>query len=122
MVVCQGDIYWIDLGTPVGSAPGYLHPYIVIQNDDFNNSGINTVVVCAVTSNPKRALAPGNVLLTRGEGNLPKESVVNVSQIYTVDRSQLCEKVGMLSPGRVRQILDGVNLLLEPYGFDNWSS
>ena len=72
-------------------------------------------VVCALMSNLKRASAPGNVLLDVGEANLPKQSVVNISQIFTVDKSQLGEKIGMLSTRRVRQILDGVQLLLDPY-------
>jgi len=114
MVVQQGEIYWVDLGDPIGSAPGYRHPHVVIQNNDFNNSRIRTVVVCALTSNLKRAQAPGNVLLDQGEANLSKPSVVNISQIFTVDRSQLDEKIGTLSPQRVRQILDGLYLLLEP--------
>ncbi len=72
------------------------------------------MVVCAPTSNLKRAQAPGNVLLDQGEANLSKPSVVNISQVFTVDRSQLDEKIGTLSPQRVRQILDGLYLLLEP--------
>jgi mRNA interferase MazF len=79
MVVHQGDIYWIDLGEPAGSEPGYSHPHVVVQNNVFNRSRINTVVVCALTSNLKRAAAPGNVLLGAGEANLPKQSVVVVS-------------------------------------------
>ena len=114
MVVNQGDIFWIDLGEPSGSGPGYLHPYVVIQNNLFNQSWINTIVVCVITSNLKRAEAPGNVLLEKGEGNLPKQSVVNVSQIFTVDKRDLLDKVGTLSLRRVREILDGVWLLVEP--------
>lgn len=113
-MIRQGDIYWVDLGTPTGSAPGYRHPCVVIQNDLFNRSRIHTVVVCALTSNLKRAQAPGNVLLNVGEANLPKRSVVNVSQILTVDKSQLGERIGRLSAQRVRQILDGIRLVLEP--------
>ena len=114
MVIRQGDVFWIDLGDPSGSAPGYRHPHVVIQNNLFNRSRINTVVVCVITSNLKRAAAPGNVLLEKGEANLPKRSVVNVSQIFTVDKADLVEKIGPLSPQRVRQILDGVRLLTEP--------
>ncbi len=114
MVVRQGDVYWVDLGEPRGSAPGYLHPYVVIQNDLFNRSRINTVVVCLITSNLKRASAPGNVLLEDGEANLSKPSVVSVSQIFTVDRMDLVEKIGALASERVRLILDGVRLLMEP--------
>lgn len=120
MVIQQGDIYWVDLGDPVGSAPGFLHPHVVIQNNEFNRSKVSTVVVCALTSNLKRASAPGNVLLEPGEANLPKQSVVNISQVFTVDKRQLGEKIGTLSARRVRQILDGLQLLLEPYEFDEW--
>jgi mRNA interferase MazF len=116
MVINQGDLFWLDLGEPSGSGPGYLRPYVVIQNDLFNQSRIHTVVVCVITSNLGRADAPGNVLLDNGEGNLPKQSVVNVSQIYTVDKEELIEKIGTLSPARVRQILDGVRLVSEPRG------
>ena len=114
MVIEQGDVFWIDLGDPTGSAPGYRHPHAVVQNNVFNCSRINTVVVCVITSNLKRAEAPGNVLLGKGEANLPKPSVVNVSQLFTVDRADLVDKIGSLSPERVRQILEGVRLLTEP--------
>ena len=114
MVIHQGDVFWVDLGEPRGSAPGYRHPHMVIQNNLFNRSRINTVVVCVITSNLRRASAPGNVLLEEGEANLPKRSVVNVSQIFTVDKADLVEKIGTLSPERVRQVLDGVRLLTEP--------
>ncbi|MBT9170771.1 MAG: Endoribonuclease MazF6 [Actinobacteria bacterium] len=114
MVINQGDIFWIELGESSGSEPGYMHPHVVVQNNLFNQSRINTLVVCALTSNLKRAEAPGNVLLAPGEANLPKQSVVNVSQIYTVDKRDLVEKIGTLSSKRVREILDGIQLLLEP--------
>src|SRR3972149_4885617 len=114
MVINQGDIYWIDLDEPSGSEPGYSHPHVVVQNNVFNASKISTVVVCALTSNIKRAQAPGNVLLEQGEGDLPKQSVVLVSQIFTVDKSQLGELIGKLSEHRVGQILEGIYLLTEP--------
>jgi mRNA interferase MazF len=114
VVIRQGDVFWIDLGEPSGSRPGYRHPHVVVQNNVFNHSRINTTVVCALTSNLRRAAAPGNVLLKKGEANLPKQSVVNISQIFTVDKSELVEKIGELSQDRVRQILDGIRLLLEP--------
>ena len=114
MVINQGDIFWIELDKPLGSEPGYLHPNVVVQNNIFNNSRINTVVVCALTSNLKRAEAPGNVLLDKGEANLPKKSVVNISQITTVDKRQLIERIGTLSNKRIREILDGIHLLLGP--------
>ena len=114
MVINQGDVFWVELGEPSGSEPGYRHPHVVIQNNVFNQSRINTVVVCVLTSNLKRAEAPGNILLEKGEANLPKQSVVNISQIFTVDKQDLVEKIGMLSRKRVRQILDGIDLLLQP--------
>jgi mRNA interferase MazF len=114
MVISQGDIYWVDLDEPSGSEPGFKHPHVVIQNNVFNVSKINTVLACALTSNMKRAQAPGNVLLEQNEANLPKQSVVLVSQVFTVDKSQLREFIGRLSEHRVRQILDGIALLTEP--------
>jgi mRNA interferase MazF len=114
MVINQGDIYWIDFEEPSRSEPGYRHPHVVVQNNLFNRSEIKTVVVCALTSNLKRASAPGNVLLDKKETNLPKDSVVNVSQIFTVDKSQLDEYVGTLSTKRVREILNGIKLVLDP--------
>ena len=114
MVINQGDIYWVELDEPTGSEPGYSHPHVIVQNNVFNASKINTVIVCALTSNTKRAQAPGNVLLEQGEGDLPKQSVVLVSQVFTVDKSQLGEFIGKVSVHRVRQILDGINLLTEP--------
>jgi mRNA interferase MazF len=114
MVINQGDVFWVDLGEPLGSGLGYRHPHVVVQNNLFNLSRINTVVVCVITSNLKRAKAPGNVLLEKEEANLPKQSVVNVSQIFTVDKRDLVEKIGTLSRQRVRQILDGIRLLIEP--------
>jgi len=114
MVISQGDVFWIDVGEPSRSEPGYRHPHVVIQNNVVNRSRINTVVVCVLTSNLRRAEAPGNVLLETGEANLPKQSVVNVSQIFTVDKRDLDEKIGTLSRRRVRQILDGIHLIIEP--------
>jgi mRNA interferase MazF len=114
MVIEQGEIYWVDLGHPSGSEPGYRHPHVVIQNNLFNTSKINTVVICALTSNAKRAQAPGNVLLKKGEANLPKKSVVNISQIYTVNKSDLVEKIGKVSASRRNEILEGIKVLTEP--------
>jgi mRNA interferase MazF len=110
----QGEIYWIDLGTPQASKPGFLRPAVIIQNDGINRSRLPTTVICTLSSNLERAKAPGNVLLDPGEGHLPRQSVVMVSQIFTVDESQLEEQIGALSPKRLRQVLDGVRLLIEP--------
>ncbi len=118
MVINQGDVFWIEFDEPSGSEPGYRHPHVVIQNNLFNRSRINTVVVCALTSNRKRAKAPGNVTLNKGEANLPKKSVVNISQIFTVNKSDLSEKIGTLSKIRISLILQGIRLLTEPREVD----
>ena len=114
MVIRQGDVYWVDLDEPAGSEPGYRHPHVVIQNDLFNASQISTVIVCALTSNLRRAASPGNVLLEKGEANLPKQSVVNVTQLLTVDKEMLVEWIGRLSDQRIQQILAGLRLVTEP--------
>ncbi len=114
MVINQGDVFGVELDEPSGSSPGYRHPHVVIQNNLFNHSQINTTVVCVLTSNLKRAGVPGNVALEKGEANLPRASVAVVSQIVTVDKAQLQEYIGTLAPRRVRQILDGLHLITEP--------
>ena len=114
MVINQGDIYWIELDEPAGSEPGFRHPHVIVQNNLFNRSAINTILICPLTTNLKRASAPGNVLLDKKESSLPKQSVVNVSQLFTVDKSQLDEYVGSLSPKRMGEILKGIYLVLEP--------
>ena len=114
MEIKQGDLFWVDLGFPRNSEPGYRHPHVVIQNNLFNQSKINTVVVCALTTNLKRAKAPGNVLLRKGEGNLKKDSVVNISQLITVNKSDLAERIGSLSSARTREVVEGIKLLIEP--------
>ena len=118
MVINQGDIFWVELDEPLGSGPGYRHPHVVVQNNLFNKSRINTVIVCALTSNLKRAQAPGNVLLDSNEAGLPKQSVVVVSQVFTVDKRQLSEHIGTLSQKRMRQILEEIKLLTEPREVD----
>lgn len=114
MVIRQGEIYWVDLSGPKGSEPGYRHPHLVLQNNLFNISQINTVVVCSLTTNLYRAKAPGNVLLNKGEANLPRKSVVNISQIFTVNKSDLVDKIGQVSKDRLTEILTGLKLLTEP--------
>ena len=114
MVIEQGEIYWINLGEPRGSEPGFRHPHIVVQNNIFNSSKIKTIVMCSLTSNLKRGLSPGNVVLKKGEANLPKKSVVNITQIYTVNKNDLCEKIGKVNSERIKEINKGINLLIEP--------
>ena len=113
-MIRQGDLFWITLSEPSGSIPGYRHPHVVVQNNLFNDSRINTAVVCTLTSNLKRAGVPGHVLLEPKESGLPKPSVVLVSQLFTVDKSDLTDHITTLSKKRVRQILDGIHLVIEP--------
>ena len=111
MVVNQGDVYWGRSGEPGGSESDYAHPHVIIQDDVINRSRINTVVVCALTTNLRRAKAPGNVLLEAGEANLPRQSIVVVSQVSTVDKSQLGQYIGSLNEQRINQILAGMQFL-----------
>jgi mRNA interferase MazF len=114
VVIRQGDIFWVELSPPHGSEPGFRHPYVVVQNDVFNSSRINTVIAAALTSNLSRAQIPGNVTLKKGEANLPKASVVNVTQVMTLDKSDLKEKIGSVSHDRIKEILNGLRLVTEP--------
>ena len=109
----QGQVYWLDFGPAAGSAPAERHPCVVVQNDVFNRSAIATSVVCLITSNLSRANAPGNVLLKKGEANLPKASVVNISQLLTVDKAELVECTGNLSVTSAGAVRDGLHLLFD---------
>lgn len=108
----QGDVYWLDFGSARASEPAERHPCVVVQDDTFNASRIATTVVCLITSNLDRGRAPGNVRLRKGEGGLPRPSVVNVSQILTVNKTDLEEEIGRLSASTVKNIQDGLRLLL----------
>ena len=104
----QGDLFWIAPDAQRGSVPGVAHPHVVLQEDVFNHSRVGTVIVCALTSNLKRATEPGNVRLDSGEGNLKLPSIVVVSQLSSVDKATLGERIGSLSASRVDQILAGI--------------
>ncbi len=106
--VRRGDIFWIDPDAERGSVPGFPHPHVVVQDDVFNRSRVHSVIVCALSTNMKRANEPGNVLLEPGEGNLEKQSVVIVSQVSAVDRANLGDCIGSLTHERVEQILAGL--------------
>ena len=116
MVISQGDIFWVDLGKPKGRTLGFRRPCVVVQGNSYNHSKIGTTVVCGITSNLNRARYPANVRLDKNEANLPKESVVNISQLHTIDKELLRNKIGTLSDGKIREIIKGINLLLD---FDN---
>ena len=108
----RGEVWWASLPTPTGSGPGHRRPVVVIQSDPFNRSRISTVVVVAVTSNLRLADAPGNVMLEQNVSGLPRDSVINVSQILTVDKSLLTERVGPLPPEIVTSVESGLRLVL----------
>jgi mRNA interferase MazF len=112
VVIAQGDIWWADLGDPDGSEPGYVRPMLVVQSDPFNAGRIRTVVCVAITSQLKWAGAPGNVLLTARSTGLERDSVANVSQILTLDRSRLVDRAGQVPERSLTQVLDGVCLLI----------
>lgn len=112
MVVSQGDVFWADFGEPIGSQPGFVRPVIIVQSDAFNLSQIATVVVVPLTSNLALELFPGNVLLPSKATGLTKDSVANVSQVTTVDRVQLTERIGSLSRAKRDAVLDGIAIVL----------
>jgi len=104
--IARGDLYWLAPDETLGS--GVPHPHVVVSEDVFNRSRITTVVVCALTSNLGKAHEPGNVLLDEGEGSLEKRSVVVVSQVSSVEKAKLGERIGVLSAERVEQVLAGL--------------
>lgn len=108
----RGEVWWLDLPDPVGSGPGGTRPVLVVQANAFNRSAIATVVVTAISSNTRLAEAPGNVLLAVREGGLPRASVVNVSQLYTVDRALLRSRAGRIRPGSLDAVSMGLRLAL----------
>jgi mRNA interferase MazF len=111
VAVNQGDIYWVLLEDPGELEAGIPHPHVVVQEDVFNHSRIQTVVACALTTNLKRASLPGNILLEAGEGNLPKQSIVEVSKVSSVEKARLGDYIGTLSEQRVQQILAAMRFL-----------
>ena len=112
MVIGQGEVWWADLGEPRGSEPGFRRPVVVIQGDAFNRSRLATVVCVALTSNLQHAAVPGNVRLTARATGLDQDSVALATQIVTLDRAQLTERTGRLSPAAIQQVLGGVRLVL----------
>lgn len=108
----RGDIWWASLHPPTGSEPGYRRPVLIVQNDDFNKSRINTVVVAILTSNLRLQTTPGNVFLTKLSVGLTKDSVVNVSQVVTLDKSFLTERISTISADKMSDVDDGLRLVL----------
>ncbi|BBO72995.1 mRNA interferase [Desulfosarcina widdelii] len=113
MVIRKGSIYWVDFSPGKGSEPKGRRPGLVIQNDAINDSKISTVVMLAITSTLRYGDLPGNVTLRKGEANLPKRCVINVSQIKSVDKNSIREKIGTLSKNKMTAIEDGIRLILD---------
>ena len=112
MVISQAEVWWADLGEPVGSAPGLRRPIVVVQGDALNHSRIGTVVCIPLTSNLKWSRAPGNVLLSAAATNLPNDSVANVSLIVALDKSQLTDRTGKIPRRQLDLILSGIDVIL----------
>jgi mRNA interferase MazF len=108
----RGEIWWANLPDPVGLEPGYRRPVLVVQDDTFTQSLINTIVVVVITSNTQLAEAPGNVLLPREVSGLFRDSVANVSQIFTIDKTFLTERIGSLPDYLQEEIDEGLRMVL----------
>lgn len=113
MVIRKGSIYWVDFSPGKGSEPMGRRPGLVVQNDLLNDSNLNTVIVVAITSTLRFGELPGNIILQKGEANLPKRSVVNLTQIKTVDRHSLKEKIGSLTKDRLADVYEGMKLIMD---------
>ena len=112
MVISQGEIWWADLPAPTDSGPGFRRPVVVVQSDALNQSRISTAICVPLTSNLKWALAPGNVSLSARVTGLPKDSVANVSQIISLDKSLLSERVSKLPRHKLELLFSGIDLVL----------
>jgi mRNA interferase MazF len=112
MVIRKGSVYWVDFSPAKGSEPMGRRPGLVVQGDPLNDSKINTVIVIAITSTLKFGDLPGNVVLRKGEANLPKRSVINVTQVKTVDKSSLKAKIGSLTKDRIEEVHEGMKLVM----------
>ena len=113
MVVQRGEVWWAELAAPTGAEPGFQRPVVIMQSDAFNRSRIHTIVAVALTTNLRRVDAPGNVLIPKAVSGLPKDSVANVSQIVTVDRTQLTKRERRLSSLAVQSLERGLRLVLD---------
>jgi mRNA interferase MazF len=111
-VISQGDIWWADLPDPTGSGPGFRRPIVVVQGEALNRSRISTVVCVPLTSNVKWANAPGNVMLSPRITSLPKDSVANVSQVLTLDKALLTDRIGRLPRAQLGLVLSGIDVVL----------
>jgi len=112
MVIAQCEVWWADLADPIGSSPGYRCPIVVIQSDPLNRSQLATVVCVVLTSNLRWSIAPGNVLLSAKQTGLDRDSVANVSQLVSIDKRQLTDRVGKIPKRQMEAIFSGIDLIM----------
>jgi mRNA interferase MazF len=112
MVIRRGQVWWADLGPPRGASPGYERPVVIVQADGFNKTDISSVIIAIATTNLRLARMPGNAFISRGIGGLKEDSVVNITQLFTVDKSDLLELLGTLPQSSLDQIDKGLRLVL----------
>ena len=112
MVIAQCEVWWADLADPIGSSPDYRRPIVVIQSDPLNRSQLATVVCVVLTSNLRWSIAPGNVLLSAKQTGLDRDSVANVSQLVTIDKRQLTDRVGKIPKRQMEAIFSGIDLIM----------
>lgn len=108
----RGEIWWADLGIPCGSEPGFKRPVVIIQDDAFNRSNIQTVIVASITTNLNFAEAPGNVYIEKDDSGLSKNGVVNISQMSTIDKRRLVDHISTLHPEAMSKVDFGIRLIL----------
>ena len=108
MVICQGDVFWTSLSPSSGSEPAYKRPVVIVQRDSINRSKFRTVVVVPLTKQTKHAILPGNVLLQKGEANLPRPSLARGTHVMVIDKTRLIEKIGALSRKRIKEIINNI--------------
>ncbi|TGL85596.1 type II toxin-antitoxin system PemK/MazF family toxin [Leptospira congkakensis] len=108
----RGEIWWVDLGIPFGSEPGFKRPVLIVQDNAFNESNINTIIVVPLTTNVNLAMAPGNTTLSKKDTNLSKDSIVNVSQIVTLDRERFISKASEIKNKNMKKVEEGIKLVL----------
>jgi mRNA interferase MazF len=112
VVIARGDIFWADLGEPSGSRPAKLRPVLVIQADAYNQTSLATIIVAVITSNTKQAAFPGNTFLPAALTGLPRDSVVNVTALYTLSRDDLLDRTGLVAGELLRKVNQGLRHVL----------
>ena len=108
MIICQGDLFWVDLRRAKGSEPKNRRPVVVVQRDAINQSKFGSVLVVPLTKQTKHANIPGNVMLKKGEGNLPRDSLARCTHVMVIDKGRITEKIGTLPNRKTQEIIDHV--------------